>query len=39
MRRQGVRLMSAGVFMNAIVAEIEAEERQKTAECNNSKQE
>jgi anti-anti-sigma regulatory factor len=37
MRRQGVRLMSAGVFMNAIVAEIEAEERPKTAEYKTSK--
>ena len=29
MRRQGARLLSSGVLINAIVAEIEAEEEQK----------
>jgi ABC-type transporter Mla MlaB component len=37
MRRQGVRLLSAGVLINAIVAEIEAKEGPKTAECSNPK--
>jgi anti-anti-sigma regulatory factor len=32
MRRQGVRLLSTGVLINAIVAEIEAVEGPKTAE-------
>src|SRR5689334_5539892 len=38
MRRQGVKLLSRGVLINTILAEIEAEEGQKTAECSNSKQ-
>jgi anti-anti-sigma regulatory factor len=37
MRRQGVRLLSTGVLINAIVAEIEAEEEPKTAACSNFK--
>lgn len=32
MRRQGVRLLSTGVLINSIVAEIEYEEEQKTAD-------
>jgi anti-anti-sigma regulatory factor len=36
MRRQGARLLSTGVLINAIVAEIEAEEGPKTAQCNNT---
>ena len=38
MRRQGARLLSSGLLINAIVAEIEAEEGPKTAACSNSKQ-
>ena len=38
MRRQGARLLSNGVLINAIVAEIEAEEGPKTAQCNNANQ-
>jgi hypothetical protein len=34
MRRQGARLQSNGVLIDAIVAEIEAKERQRAAECN-----
>ena len=34
MRRQGARLLSTGVLINAIVAEIEAEEGLKT--CSNA---
>jgi ABC-type transporter Mla MlaB component len=33
MRRQGARLLSDGVLIDAMVAEIEAKERQKAAEC------
>jgi hypothetical protein len=36
MRRQGARLLSSGVLINAIVAEIEAEEELKT--CRNTNQ-
>jgi ABC-type transporter Mla MlaB component len=36
MRRQGARLLSTGVLINAIVAEIEAEEGSKT--CSNANQ-
>jgi len=38
MRRLGVRLLSTGVLINAIVAEIEVKEGPKTTECSNSKQ-
>lgn len=38
MRRQGARLLSDGVLINAIVAEIEAEEGPKTAQCNTTNQ-
>ena len=34
-RRQGARLLSDGVLINAIVAEIEAEEGPKTTQRNN----
>lgn len=33
MRRKGVRLLSAGVLIDAIVAEIDAEQRNRSAEC------
>jgi ABC-type transporter Mla MlaB component len=33
MRRQGARLLSNGVLIDAMVAEIEAKERQRAAEC------
>ena len=38
MRRQGVRLLSHGVLIDAIVAKIETEEGRKTTECSNLKQ-
>jgi len=38
MWREGARLLSTGVMINAIVAEIEAEEGPKTADCSNAKQ-
>lgn len=38
MRRQGVKLLSRGVLINMILAEIEAEEMPKTAACSNTNQ-
>ena len=38
MRRRGVTLLSSGVLINAIVAEIEAEEKQRKTGCSNVKQ-
>lgn len=38
MRRQGAKLLSTGVLIKAIVAEIEAEEGPKTKECSNANQ-
>ncbi|HXG95312.1 MAG TPA: hypothetical protein VNN73_23455 [Blastocatellia bacterium] len=38
MRRQGVKLLSRGVLINAIIAEIEAEEGSRTAACANTNQ-
>lgn len=38
MRRQGVKLLSRGVLINMILAEIEAEEGPKTAACSNTNQ-
>ena len=39
MRQKGVRLLSTGVLINAIVAEIDAEERKNSAQCSSFKQE
>lgn len=36
MRRQGVKLLSHGVLIDAILAKIEAEDRQKTTVCNEA---
>ena len=33
MRQKGVRLLSTGVLIEAIVAEIDAEQRKRSAEC------
>ena len=33
MRQKGVRLLSTGVLINAIVAEIDAEQRKNSAQC------
>ena len=35
MRRQGIQLLSTGVMINAIVAEIEEEEEQRKIKCSN----
>jgi anti-anti-sigma regulatory factor len=35
MRRKGVRFLSTGVLINAIVAEIDAQERKHSAECSS----
>lgn len=37
MRQKGVRLLSTGVLINAIVAEIDAEQRKNSAECSSFK--
>ena len=39
MRQKGVRLLSTGVLINAIVAEIDAEERKNSAQCSSFNQE
>jgi hypothetical protein len=36
MRQEGVRLLSAGILIDAIVAEIDAEHRRHSAQCNVS---
>ena len=35
MRQKGVRLLSSGVLINAIVAEIDAEQRKNSARCSS----
>jgi hypothetical protein len=35
MRQKGVRLLSTGVLINAIVAEIDAQQRKHSAECSS----
>jgi anti-anti-sigma regulatory factor len=35
MRQKGVRLLSAGVLIDAIVVEIDAEQRKQSAECSS----
>jgi len=37
MRQKGVRLLSTGVLINAIVAEIDAEQRKNSAHCGSFK--
>ena len=37
MRQKGVRLLSTGVLINAIVAEIDAEQRKDSAQCSSFK--
>ena len=37
MRQKGVRLLSTGVLINAIVAEIDAEQRKNSAQCSSFK--
>jgi ABC-type transporter Mla MlaB component len=37
MRQKGVRLLSTGVLINAIVAEIDAEQRKNSAKCSRFK--
>src|SRR4030095_7660521 len=39
MRQKGVRLLSTGVLINAIVAEIDAEERKNGPQCSSFNQE
>ena len=39
MRQKGVRLLSTGVLINAIVAEIDAKERKNSAQCSSFNQE
>jgi anti-anti-sigma regulatory factor len=39
MRQKGVRLLSTGVLINAIVAEIDAQQRKHSAECSRFSQE